>query len=552
MTNHEIADIFESLSKLMDIHGMDSFRSKSYATAAFRIEKLPMALEKLSLDELVTVPNIGKSLAEKIHELNTTGSLKQLEDILAKTPSGVVEMLRIKGLGPKKVAVLWKDLGLESIGELEYACNENRLLGIKGFGQKIQQGILENIAFLKSNAGFWLFAETTELVNAVQQEIFALYPKALCSTCDNFRKQELVISQIDFVTTLKGDEIIAALKQFNFDDKNNEDGKLVITLEALPALHFTMVDSDHEYYKQLFERSCSPAFLDAFNASYEMPQNIQSEAQIFVHNKMDIIPAPYREEVAVLEKAKNHQLPKLIATEDIKGVIHCHSTYSDGRHTLEEMAKSARDKGFEYLVISDHSQTAAYAGGLFPDAIRKQHIEIDQLNQQLAPFKIFKSIESDILGDGRLDYSDDLLQTFDLVIASVHSNLSMTEEKAMQRLITAVEHPATRILGHPTGRLLLSRLGYPVDHKKLIDACVANNVVIEINANPRRLDLDWTWISYALDKGALLSINPDAHSTEGIDVIKYGVYAAQKGGLSKERNLSSFSLAAFENFLIQK
>ena len=552
MTNHEIADIFESLSKLMEIHGMDSFRAKSYATAAFRIEKLPIALENLSLDELVTVPNIGKSLAEKIHELNTKGSLQQLEELLSKTPPGVVEMLRIKGLGPKKVAVLWKDLGLESIGELEYACHENRLLSLKGFGPKMQQGILDNIAFLKSNAGFWLFAETTELVNAVQQEIYSLYPKALFSTCGAFRRQELVISEIDYVTTLTQDEVLAALQRFPFQHHSTEGHPLQIMMDGLPAQHFNLMKDEQSYWQYLFAQSCSPAFLYAFHATHALPENLKSELQIFVHNDLEFIPAPYREEVSVLAKAKQKQLPTLIKPEDIKGIIHCHSTYSDGRNTLEEMAKAAKDKGFEYLVISDHSQTAAYAGGLLPEAIRKQHIEIDALNAQLAPFKIFKSIESDILGDGRLDYSDELLQTFDLVIASVHSNLSMNEEKAMQRLIAAIEHPATRILGHPTGRLLLSRLGYPIDHKKLIDACVANKVVIELNANPRRLDIDWTWISYALDKGALLSINPDAHSVEGMDVLKFGVYAAQKGGLEKERNLSSFSLAEFEVFLKNK
>jgi DNA polymerase (family 10) len=217
--------------------------------------------------------------------------------------------------------------------------------------------------------------------------------------------------------------------------------------------------------------------------------------------------------------------------------------------TIEQMAITARDQGFEYLVISDHSQAAFYANGLAPERIVAQHIEVDALNNKLAPFRIFKSIEADILSDGNLDYTDRVLNTFDLVIASVHSNLKMSEEKAMKRVLAAIANPFTTILGHPTGRLLLSRKGYPLDHKVIIDACAEHNVVIEINAHPRRLDIDWRWIEYALEKGVLLSINPDAHSTGGYKDVFYGVMAAQKGGLTAAHNLSSFSLAQFEAFV---
>jgi DNA polymerase (family 10) len=237
---------------------------------------------------------------------------------------------------------------------------------------------------------------------------------------------------------------------------------------------------------------------------------------------------------------------------DIRSIIHSHSNWSDGMNTVEEMANECIKRGFEYLVISDHSQTAFYANGLKEDKIKEQHRYIDELNNKLEPFKIFKSIESDILNDGSLDYPDRILKTFDLVIASVHSNLKMMEEKAMARLIKAIENPYTRILGHMTGRLLLSRNGYPVDHKKIIEACAANNVVIEINAHPRRLDMDWKWIDYAIEKNVLLSINPDAHALDGFDDVKYGVLAAQKGGLTKENNLSSFSLQKFEKWLKKK
>jgi DNA polymerase (family X) len=238
-----------------------------------------------------------------------------------------------------------------------------------------------------------------------------------------------------------------------------------------------------------------------------------------------------------------------ISNESIKGIIHSHSQWSDGSDSLEAMAKAAINNGLEYLVISDHSQAASYAGGLRPEKIIEQHIEIDRLNESLAPFKIFKSIECDILGNGQLDYDDDILQSLDLVIASIHSTLKMSEERAMQRLITAIENPFTLILGHMTGRLLLSRNGYPVDHKRIIDACAANNVVIELNAHPRRLDIDWRWIPYALEKDVLISINPDAHSIDGFNDTRYGVLAAQKALLPASSNLSSFSLQEFEEWL---
>jgi len=236
--------------------------------------------------------------------------------------------------------------------------------------------------------------------------------------------------------------------------------------------------------------------------------------------------------------------------KDIKGVVHNHSTWSDGRNSIKEMAEACMERGFEYLVMSDHSKTAVYANGLQEERVRQQHIEIDALNKSLSPFKIFKSIESDILYDGTLDYSDEVLKTFDLVIASVHSQLRMPEEKAMERLMAAIEHPATNILGHMTGRLLLSRPGYPVNHKLIIDACAKHKVAIEINANPYRLDMDYHWLPYAQEQGVLISINPDAHSIDGINDIKYGVFAAQKGGLLKQNTLNACTLDEFKNWLI--
>ncbi len=276
-----------------------------------------------------------------------------------------------------------------------------------------------------------------------------------------------------------------------------------------------------------------------------------SEEALFAAANLPFVPHYRREQRITLEHAARRPRTPDIETSDIRAIIHSHSKYSDGSNTIAEMAAACIDKGYEYLVISDHSKSAGYANGLKEDRIREQHAEIDELNHRLAPFVIFKSIESDILTDGALDYSPAILSTFDLVIASVHSNLKMTEEKAMMRLLNAINNPYTTILGHLTGRLLLSRPGYPVDHKTIIDACVKNKVAIELNAHPRRLDIDWRWISYALDHGALISIDPDAHSTQGYKDIRYGVLAARKAGLTPDRNLSSFNLEQFKVYLAE-
>lgn len=551
MTNQEIADLFDLLSKLMDIHGENSFKTKTYSTAAYRLEKLPAPLAEMPQEQINSISGIGDAVTKKIVEILTTGKLPLLEEYLDKTPPGVVEMLSIKGIGPKKIALLWKELGAESIGELEYACNENRLITLKGFGAKTQESILKSIAFIRNSMGFYLWAEAEAIALQIKSNIETTFPSARIEFTGEYRRQVPALASVSFITDLTDEQIRSAFELIPDTVFETDDDTLFVKIANAPALHFYRSASD-AFYKKLFTTTSAPMFADAFATQYSIPEAAETEEAIFAHNNIQFIPAALRESAEILQRAASHSLPDLIQPGHIKGIIHSHSTWSDGVNTLEEMAIAARDKGYEYLVISDHSQAAFYANGLFPDRIVLQHAEIDMLNEKLAPFRIFKSIEADILHDGSLDYTPDVLASFDLVIASVHSNLKMNEEKAMQRLLAAVQNPYTTILGHPTGRLLLSREGYPVDHKTLIDACVEHNVVIEINAHPRRLDLDWSWIPYALDKGAMLSIDPDAHSVKGIDLVKYGVLAAQKGGLTPDRNLSSMGLAAFEAFLKKK
>jgi DNA polymerase (family X) len=302
---------------------------------------------------------------------------------------------------------------------------------------------------------------------------------------------------------------------------------------------------EKSFYKELFSTSASPAFLESWKS--QLKENYLSEEQIFTDAGVNYIPAFLRDDAFHISSPVN--TADLLKVQDIKGLIHSHSNWSDGGYSLEDMCKELIRLGFEYLVISDHSKAAFYANGLSEERIIEQHKQIDELNKKLAPFKIFKSIECDILNDGSLDYDNSVLAKFDLVITSIHSNQDMDQEKAMKRLLGAITNPYTTILGHMTGRLLLRRKGYPVDYETIIDACAQNKVVIEINANPNRLDIDWRWVRRAREKNVMLSVNPDAHTTDEFHNIKYGVLVAQKGGLTAAGNLSSYSLKDFENYL---
>jgi DNA polymerase (family 10) len=544
--------MFNLLSKLMDIHQENSFKAKSYGAGAFAIEKLPVELESIPREKIAFLKGIGESSAKKIQEILDTGKLEALETLIRKTPAGVLEMLQIKGLGPKKISTIWKEMEIESIGELLYACNENRLMLYKGFGAKTQQNVAEAIEFYLRHQGHFLYAEIERYVARVQDILHTQFPASQLGICGAFARQEPTLESVSWVTDLESTPLVQFLTDNHFSVTEKNDDITIAHSEEGIKLQFHHVSHD-SFSAELFRKTGSDAFvqrwLERFPESLIAPTN---ERDIFEAASIHPIPAFLRNQPDVIEKSSSAFFKDIIQPSDIVGIIHSHSNWSDGSNTIEEMARACIEQGFEYLVISDHSKTAFYANGLSEDRIKAQHQYIDELNEKLAPFKIFKSIESDILNDGSLDYTDALLGTFDLVIASVHSNLKMNEEKAMMRLIKAIENPYTTILGHPTGRLLLSRKGYPIDHEKIIAACIANKVAIEINAHPRRLDLDWTWVERAQEMGALLSINPDAHHVDGYRDIRYGVLAAQKGGLRKQNNLSSFSLQQFEQFLQQR
>lgn len=532
----------------MDIHGENSFKSKTYSVAAFNIEKLPMQLNETPREKIFGIKGIGDSVGKKVIEMLDTGEMKTLNEYLGKTPAGIVEMLNIKGIGPKKINTIWKELEVESIGELLYACNENRLLLYKGFGEKTQNNIRESIEFYLQNQGSYLYAQIESYAHAMHEKLVDQFSKDKISLTGSFRRQMEIIDVLEWCTTASSQDLKKFFIENGFETIEEDAETILFKGKENVKLKFYMSDAS-TFYKKLFQTSCSEDFLIGWEKQCSIYPGATSEEDIFTLANMPFIIPALRENDSILSKVKENNLNNVIQVSDIRSIIHSHSNWSDGVNAVEEMANDLVKKGYEYLVISDHSKSAFYANGLTAERIREQHKYVDELNNKLKPFKIFKSIECDILNDGSLDYTNDILATFDLVITSIHSNLKMNEEKAMMRLLNAIKNPYTVILGHMTGRLLLSRNGYPVDQKKIIDACAENHVVIELNAHPRRLDIDWRWIDYAIDKNVLISIDPDAHSIDGFKDVKYGVLAAQKGGLSKEKNLSSFSLKEFEEYL---
>lgn len=544
MTNAEISAIFTSLSRLMDVHGEDSFKAKSYSVAAFQIDQLPQELSTMSPEAIAYAKGIGQSTAKKIIEILNTGRLSQLEDLLQRTPPGVLEILQIKGLGPKKVRSIWQEMGIESVGELEYACNENRLSSFKGFGQKTQEAVLQQIAFIQNNQGFYLWAEAHAIAETWMNRLQKSFSQYQFAYCGDYYQQNNTLATLEIVTDMPFDLLPRLWANAPGIEMQSSESSLRLQLPGNLPLQFYFVPNGQVAVEQ-FKRSASDEFLEHFASHHQFPIDPNDEAAIFVHNNLDFVPAPLR----TSSKFLGRPTPKLIQANDVKGIIHAHSRWSDGQETLEVMVQELIKRGMQYLVITDHSQAAYYAGGLTPDRVAAQQLEIDMLNKKYSPFKVFKGIEADILNDGSLDYDAAVLATFDIVIASVHSNLKMNEEKAMQRLLAAIQNPYTTILGHPSGRLLLSRQAYPLDYKMIIDACKENDVVIEINAHPRRLDLDWQWVAYALEQDVLLSVNPDAHALEGFDDVYYGCIAAQKGCLTAAHNLSSYTLEELERFI---
>lgn len=562
MDNKPLSRLFRLLAQLHELYEADPFKVKAVASAAMKIDKSPVRLWDLPLAELEKQEGIGKGLAAKIAEIQRTGSLAELEGLKERTPAGILEMLGIKGLGPKKVSIIWKELQIDTSADLYYACNENRLIELKGFGLKTQAEIKKALEFTFRSYGKFSYALAEPVALDWLQRLKAQAGLTQVALTGAMRRKNEVVEEIEFVieegTDLQTDLFLRAQADLDWNEIPLFREKTRSSLPDLARWEFREPGGipmriyqcrPGNFSQTLFLTTGTQAHFSGLDMG--LVHEKSTEQELYAAQGLPYLEPELREGIFELEAARSGTLKPLLIYEDLRGSIHNHSTYSDGVHSLQEMAEACIKLGLEYLVITDHSKSAFYARGLTEDRILLQHAEIDTLNKKLYPFKIFKGIESDILSDGSLDYTQEVLAGFDLIIASIHSNLRMDKEKATTRLLKAIANPYTTMLGHPTGRLLLGREGYPIDHKRVIDACAEHQVVIEINANPNRLDIDWRWIPYALDKGVMISINPDAHRKEGLTDMQYGVHIGRKGGLSKENTLNALSLADFSAWLLQ-
>lgn len=546
MGNKEIARLFSLLAGLMELHGENAFKTKAYANAYLVLRKWERPLEHMTPDEIDAIPGIGSSVSSKIKELFQTGSIDALEKVKAKTPEGIQQLLSIKGLGPKKVRVIWDELKVESPTELLYACQENRLVQISGFGLKTQEDLKQKIAYYLDSRHKYLFGHIKEELESLIKKMRKALPGHRIEWAGDVATCSPVITQL---TSVISPEVTAGhltnLGQVEIVEELPDGQYTILVDERLSIRIYTC--EPHHFMRTWSEVTMSPELFETVGRIVDFERETHLEELLedagYPGLPVELLDYPG------IEQADQQFWSSLIQTEELRGILHNHSTWSDGINTLEEMAVYVRDAGYQYFAICDHSRSAFYANGLSIERVLDQMQEIEALNQKLAPFKIYKGIESDILGDGSLDYDEEILKQFDLVVASIHSNLNMDQDKAMRRLIRAIENPYTKIMGHPTGRLLLAREGYPIDHRKVIDACAANGVAIELNANPLRLDIDYSWLEYCMEKEVWVAINPDAHSRAQVDYVRYGVLAARKGALRTSSCLNALSGEEFERWL---
>lgn len=540
MTNKEIANAFDTLANLLELHGENEFKIKSYRNAYLTLRKLDRPVSELPESELKGIKGIGAATAAKIIELTSTGAMDALESILRETPAGVVEMLDINGFGPKKVRSVWKDMGIETIGELWYACNENRLVEYKGFGLKTQEDLRKRLEYYQRSKGK-LHCDTAEQISAaLGARITAALPGAFVAPVGMVRRKNEVVDQVELLVGYNG-EVTAAFDGVELRLEASEAGQLrAVTADGTQVILYKCLAE--EFGSKLFQYTGPASFVSDFVARFpdQSFKGLRMEQEVFEKVGLPYVVPELRDRPGILDLATTGQLPDLITAEQLQGVLHVHTDWSDGLHSLEQMCARARDLGYSYIGITDHSKSAFYANGLQIERLERQWEAIDRLNEQMGSFRILKGIESDILNDGSLDYPEEWLSRFDFIIASVHSNLKMSMEKATERVVRAIENPYTTILGHPTGRLLLSREGYPLDWEAVMDACQRCGVAIELNAHPYRLDIDHTLIPQALARGIKISINPDAHSLDGLEHVRYGLQIARKGGLTASSCLNAY------------
>ena len=558
----EAAIFIEEYGVLLELSGANAFRVRAYTNAVRTLEMLETPLDALiAAGTLGEVKGIGKSVGKLVLEFADTGTATAYEELRASVPDGLLDMLRVPGLGPRKIIAIREALGIEDLDALALACGDGKLAELKGFGKKTQENILKGIEYIRAHRGRFRADVARESTQTLFDTLQALPQTQRIEVAGSLRRAKETVKDVDFVVSANEPQVISdafvahpAVAEITAQGETKSSVRLnngmQVDLRVVPDGEFPYIlhhfTGSKEHNVALRARAQGQGLKINEYGLYRGEERVEcvDETAFFAAMGLAYIPPELREGRGEIEAAAKNALPELLTAADIRGMLHVHSTYSDGADSIEAMALAVRERGYDYLGMADHSQAAAYAGGLNVDAVKRQWDEIARLNEKLAPFRIFKGIESDILGDGSLDYTADILEQFEYIVVSVHSQFNLDRAKMTARIIRAIEHPCATIVGHLTGRLLLDREGYDVDVDQIIEAAARCGVAIEINAHPARLDIDWRHVKKARDHGVQIAINTDAHSTGGLGNLPYGIGIARKGWLRAKDVLNALDCEA--------
>ena len=582
MTKEEIAGVLEQIATLLELKNENPFKIRAYTNAARAIETFGGNVTNFQDEEALSkIPGIGKGIALKIRELAATGSLKYLEELSAEFPSGILELFSLPGLGAKKIKALHDKLQISSIEQLQKACETGRVAELSGFGETTQQKLCDIIARRAAHVGSFQFGQVAAEAETLRSDLAAHDDALQVDLAGSYRRRKEIIHDLDLLVATKKPESITKFfvshplvesviaqgptkSSVRLRSGVQCDLRVVSTTEYPFALAYFTGNKEHNIELRsralqrgwtLNEYRLAPLPVDP-KAKKKRPikkiPNVQDEAGVYRAVDLDFIPPELRENWGEFEAAENHALPKLIEKENLRGAFHCHTTASDGHNSIEEMAEAAQELGLEYLGIADHSRSSTQAHGIDEAKLRFQIASIRMLNKKLRGFRLFAGVECDILRDGSLDFPNEILSELDYVIASVHSVFNLTEADMTHRVIRAIENPFVTMLAHPTGRLLLKRDPYQIDIPKILDAAARTGTWIELNAASKRLDLDWRWWPLAKQKGGKCVINPDAHRTERLQDLWFGIGVARKGWLTKADVMNCLPLVKIEEALRAK
>ena len=576
MNKDEIAGVFENIARLLELKGENPFKVRAYTHAARALETLSEPLETLiAEDRLTAVDGIGKATGEKIAELSTHGRLDYYDHLREEFPPDILTLFDIQGLGAKKIKVLWDTLKIHSVTSLERACKKGTVAVLPGFGEKTAANILKGIEHMRSHAGEFRFGDVAHIAEGLLDDLRGHPDVNLAQIAGSFRRKKEIVRDLDFIVSTKQPEAIMAFftahplvenvlahgatKSSVILKSGIQCDLRAVTGPEFPfALNYFTGSKEHNV--RMRSRALSRGWsLNEYRFSaaegrellQPLPE-IHEEADIYRALDLDPVEPELREDRGEIDAAEKHKLPHLIEWSNLRGTFHNHTNASDGRATLEDMVAAAKELGLEYFGIADHSKASFQANGLDETRLAAQVARIAELNATDKEFRIFAGTECDILKDGTLDFPDDVLATLDYVVASVHSSFTLPEAEMTKRIIRAMENPYVTMLGHLTGRLLLSREPYQLNIPAILDAAASTGTIIELNANPRRLDMDWRWWPLAKEKGVKCAINPDAHSTAGLQDLIFGVGIARKGGLTKNDVINTLPLARIESILKAK